>query len=165
MTGKHGAALVVVGLLVLASVALSQGPAALRSAISTEYPDVEWVTTSELARWLRSGDRPVLLDVREAPEFAQSHLAGARRVSPGNHTVDMDLEGKRVVVYCSVGYRSAALARTLQQRGARQVYNLVGGLFQWANEGRPMVGQTPERVHPYDATWGRLLNEERRGAL
>ena len=40
-------------------------------------------------------------------------------------------------------------------------------IFEWANEGRPVVrdGREVEAVHPYDAVWGRLLAPERRADL
>ena len=44
-----------------------------------------------------------------------------------------------MVAYCSVGYRSAGLTDELGQRGYTRVCNLEGSLFQWANEGRPLV--------------------------
>ena len=43
-----------------------------------------------------------------------------------------------IVVYCSVGYRSARVARWLGRQGFTNVRNLDGSLFAWANEGRPM---------------------------
>ena len=41
-----------------------------------------------------------------------------------------------------------------------EVYNLEGGVFQWACEGRGMVNSTGEKVttvHPYSMLWGKLL--------
>ncbi len=42
--------------------------------------------------------------------------------------------------------------------------NLKGSIFQWANEGRPVVrdGEPVREVHPYDAVWGRLLDRDLR---
>jgi hypothetical protein len=72
----------------------------------------------------------------------------------------MDLsQDSLIVVYCSVGYRSSVLARKLQDMGVTRVYNLEGSIFKWANEERPLVrnGDTVQKVHPYDAYWGKLL--------
>jgi len=65
-----------------------------------------------------------------------------------------------IVVYCSVGVRSARLARALSATGAKQVFNLRGGIFEWANRGLPLVGPAgPARsVHGYDAEWAVLLD-------
>ena len=99
---------------------------------------------------------------------AVSHLDGARRIDP-EHPSAREIRaldrGARVVVYCSVGFRSAIIESWLHEQGFDDVYNLAGGLFEWANEGRPMIdgeGQSTDLVHPYDATWGRFLEESHR---
>ena len=64
-----------------------------------------------------------------------------------------------IVVYCSVGYRSAGVAQALRRQGFKDVVNLKGSIFRWANEGRPVFrsGRMVAAVHPYDASWGTLL--------
>ena len=142
---------------------------AVGALIERDFPAVEAVTTDGLAAWLADSSRvpPLLLDVREAEEYAVSHLPGALRVDPDASTdalaaaLPADFDGSRpVVVYCSVGYRSARMAERLQSAGVADVRNLEGSIFRWANEGRPVVRDgTPVRaVHPFDATWGRLLD-------
>lgn len=113
----------------------------------------------------------LLLDVRTAEEFRVSHLPGAIRVEPGNGVEGLpnrDLpRNLPIVTYCSVGYRSAALAQKLEAAGFTDVRNLNGSIFQWANEGRQLVndrGEPVKTVHPYDAFWGRLLKPELRAA-
>ena len=63
-----------------------------------------------------------------------------------------------------MGYRSARIADRLETAGFRDVRNLTGSIFQWANEGRPVVrdGEPVREVHPYDAVWGRLLDRDLR---
>ena len=70
----------------------------------------------------------------------------------------------RVVVYCSIGYRSATIIEKLQDAGIGNIYNLEGGLFEWANQGRPVYrgGQRVNEVHPYNRAWGLLLRGEYR---
>jgi hypothetical protein len=74
---------------------------------------------------------------------------------------------KRIVTYCSVGYRSAALALRLHAAGYRYVENLEGSIFEWANENRPLVhdGKPTDRVHPYNAVWEMLLDKDRRARV
>ena len=148
--------------------------------IRREFPDVRRVSTAELARETTS-PRIVLLDGREPAEYAVSHLPGARLFPPGTDPAQglADLpKDAPVVVYCSVGYRSASAARALTAAGFRDVRNLEGSIFQWANEDRPLVrGESASdgsaaapasRVHPYNPRWGLLLRPERRadvGAL
>ena len=127
-----------------------------------KFPTVQDIQTRGLAAWLNDPQRPqpVLLDVREPAEFDVSHLAHARRVEPGADPTTLDLpKDQPIVTYCSVGYRSADYAQQLQKAGYTNVRNLQGSIFQWANEGRPVYkdGGQADKVHPFNATWGKLL--------
>lgn len=132
--------------------------------IASQYPEVPSITTDTLAARLTdsSAPRPVLLDARSPEEFAVSHLPGAHRIDPTATTfptLDTLKTDRPIVVYCSVGYRSARIAHRLRNQGFTNVANLEGSIFRWANEGRPVYrdGQPVATVHPYDATWGQLL--------
>jgi len=147
------------------------GMEGMRALVRERFPEVKQLQPAELAAWLADTNRaaPVLLDVRTKPEFALSHLAGARQVNPKaavNELATTLPKDRPVVVYCSVGYRSSELAARLAKAGFTNVVNLEGSLFQWANEGRPVVsGDRPAReVHPYNETFGRLLKPELRPA-
>lgn len=72
-----------------------------------------------------------------------------------------------IVVYCSVGYRSAAVVDALRKAGRNEVFNLDGGIFRWANESRPLFSdhEQVKLVHPYDQSWGRLLTSELRATV
>lgn len=143
----------------------------LQASLHSQYPQVQWVTTRQLASWLQDSRRrpPVLLDVRTADEWNISHLPSARRVDPGATAAAVaDIpKDATIVTYCAVGYRSAALASRLRAAGYTNVQSLDGGIFAWANEHRPLVrdGDVATRVHPYNQFWGKLLNEEVRGSL
>ena len=166
-------ALGVIGGLAMLAVALlayADDPAELRPAIAARYPEVGWIDAATLSSWMA---RPpdggvVLLDSRTEAEFAVSHLRGARRVDPdaadfGSLALP---PGALVVVYCSVGWRSAAVSDRLRQQGVRTV-NLAGGIFGWVKQGRPVDRgrRRVEEVHPFDATWGRYLDRGRRADL
>jgi len=162
---------IVAGLAVAcAAVALgtADNPSVLRPGIEARYPDIAWVDTASLARWLQRPPprRPVLLDTRSRAEFAVSHLAGALRVDPDRPGAAVPHlgEGVEVVVYCSVGLRSARVVAALGGRSGR-VKNLEGGIFAWANEGRPLYSDDRRvgTVHEYDALWGWLLDARRHG--
>lgn len=156
-------------LTLLGCVAVHRSPTGdwpeIKRTIADEFPHVRSITTAELAIWLETADAklPLILDARDAAEYAVSHLPGAVRINsdapPGNLPPDLPKDAP-VVVYCSVGYRSAALAQRLQEAGYTNVRNLDGSIFQWANEGRPLVRgkQRVQEVHPYDENWGRLLD-------
>ena len=169
MTRSHWIWLGAATLVVLLAAGLGRpSPDSLAPLISARFPDVEWIDAATLHSWMNddSGAETVLLDARAPEELAVSHLEGATRIDPDAPDID-SLEisrDARVVVYCSVGYRSAVVAEALEAAGAKQVYNLRGGIFGWANEGRPIVrdGASIDAVHPYDAFWGHFLRPELR---
>ena len=145
----------------------SIGWSLVNAKIHREFPDVPRMQTSELADLLNESKepKPLLLDVRTIAEFEVSHLAGATRVEPGGDISKLALpKDKAIITYCSVGYRSAALAKKLRDAGYTQVTNLEGSIFRWANENRPLVhnGQPTDKVHPYNGLWGMLVEKVHR---
>ena len=138
--------------------------------IRARFPTVARVSTDTLQSWLDESPQRknlLLFDVREPEEYAVSHLQGARP-APSKDEALKALQGtpsdQRIVLYCSVGYRSSELAQFLMKKGYTEVYNLEGSIFAWANEGRP-VYRGKERVkvvHPYDRIWGSFLKKSLR---
>lgn len=143
-----------------------------KQMVREKFPGVNQMSTEEFAKWLADPSRPapVILDARTAKEFEISRIAGARNVpkgTPVEAAMGAAAKDAPVVVYCSVGYRSSQFAEKLQKAGYTKVWNLEGSIFQWANEGRPIVdARGPASVvHPYDAEWGKLLRPERKAQV
>lgn len=154
----------------------------IKSLIRWQFPRVRRLSVEELASWLNQDDRsnrPLLLDARSSAEYRVSHLENAVWVPESNGKSDLDrwwqAEGPQlerqagaIVVYCSVGYRSARLADRLQELGGDRVFNLEGSIFEWANRGYPVyrgegsAAEQVRQVHPYGAVWGLLLRPELR---
>ena len=141
-------------------------PRKLRRRIAARFPGVRWIETLELGRRLASARAPLLLDARAREEHALGHLPGARWIDP-EQTDFRELVAAHaapIVVYCSVGYRSAALCERLQQAGYTDVRNLCGGIFQWANERRPIQAgeERAAQVHPFSRLWSLWLRPDAR---
>ncbi len=158
----------VLGMLLFAG---ARSPSSLKHVIGTWFPDVAWVDAETLSGWMNRepSERPVILDVRTKEEFDVSHLEGALRTDPDHPDIAaLNLRAETtVVVYCSVGARSAAIVDELVAAGFAKVYNLEGGIFDWANEGRPIFrdGEPTDQVHPYGEPWGLYLKSELRAPL
>ncbi len=141
-------------------------PRRLRRPISARFRDVRWIETLELGRRMAGSTRvPLLLDARTPEEHALGHLPGARRIDPGATELGIERSAP-IVVYCSVGYRSAALCARLQTSGYSDVRNLSGGIFQWANERRELRAAEGRvsQVHPFSRLWGLWLRPDARAA-
>ena len=124
------------------------------------------IDAKALEKKLAEPATPILLDAREPDEYAVSHLEGAKNVGYEDFDlktlVGIDKDAP-IVVYCSVGYRSEKIGEKLQKAGFRNVVNLWGGIFDWANLKLPLVNEAKEKVssvHPYDENWGRWLDDE-----
>jgi len=112
----------------------------------------------------------ILLDAREKREFEVSHMNNALWVgyddfSP-KRVKDIPKDAK-VIVYCSVGYRSEKVSEQLLDLGYTNVSNLYGGLFEWVNQGNEVVTDdtTTEKVHAYDKLWGVWLDTEKNNKI
>ena len=176
---RRRALLIGLGVLASAGTARAQSIGDIRSAphsleamalrIERAFPRVRHAPPSDVAQVLASASAFVVFDVRERGEFDVSHVPGAEPLSPhASRSQALAQIGARardrvVIFYCSVGQRSSRMADqtgpALRGRGARDIYNLRGGVFAWHDEARPLVdGFGPTSyVHPYSAAWGRLL--------
>lgn len=93
----------------------------------------------ELRRRLDEGS-VVLIDIREADEFAREHIVGAR-LAPlsGFDRHDFDREHRKAAVFtCRSGNRTAANASRLIAKGFSDAYVLAGGIEAWKAAGLPV---------------------------
>ena len=90
-------------------------------------------------------DADVLLDVREADEFAAGHLPGAVLVPRGllefKLSADPALQARdlKVVLYCKTSGRAALAACAMQDMGYLNVRSIAGGFDAWGAAGKPVA--------------------------
>jgi len=107
------------------------------------------LTPAEAREMIAKGNT-LVLDVRDAPELAQSgKVAGALHVSRGMLEFRADPDSpyhdknlsrdKTVIVYCASGGRSALSGKLLKDMGYPHVYNL-GAFKDWAESGGAVEG-------------------------
>ena len=127
------------------------------------FPTVPQLNTETLSVWMTEAKPPLLIDVRSPKEYAVSHLRGAVNLTSTSQIIKFleQQELSRIVLYCSVGFRSSRLANLLAERGFPNLLNLEGSIFQWANEGREIYqGEVRvKQVHPYGRRWAGLLKD------
>ncbi|MCQ0024772.1 rhodanese-like domain-containing protein [Streptomyces somaliensis DSM 40738] len=91
-------------------------------------------------------DGALVLDVREADEWAAGHVEGALHVPMSEfaarfgEVAEAVADGRRTYVMCRVGGRSAQVTQYLVQQGVDAV-NVDGGMVAWEAAGRPMVSE------------------------
>lgn len=99
----------------------------------------QW-SVQDLERELAYGTRLNVIDVRRPPEFRNGHVPGAQNVPLQEFEsalAKVDLKEPTAVI-CAGGYRSSAASSLLQKRGARTLYNVVGGTAAWTAAGLPV---------------------------
>ncbi len=157
---RLGAALAFIFMTACASAQLNWQ--SLKAQIRNQFPSVEHITTTDFKE--NYSGSALVVDVRNADEFAVSHIPDAVHFQDADQLAAWIKRQptQPVVVYCSVGYRSAQMAKSLQKLGLQQVVNLEGSIFEWANQGEPVVAPTgpTQKVHPFNEKWGQLLEEK-----
>lgn len=90
-------------------------------------------------------DASLLIDVREADEYAAGHLPGAIHMSRGliefklSSNPAMGARDLRIVLYCKTSGRAALAANALQDMGYLNVSSIAGGFDAWVAAGKPVA--------------------------
>ncbi|MDX6436228.1 MAG: sulfur-carrier protein adenylyltransferase/sulfurtransferase [Gaiellaceae bacterium] len=94
------------------------------------------------ARALIETETSLVLDVREQDEWDEGHIPGAVHVPRGHLESRIERaapdQTRPIVIYCSVGNRSAFAAKTLSELGYEEVTSLAGGFTDWKRNGFPV---------------------------
>lgn len=151
---------------------MAQNPAGYHKMLTGMYRNTVPLMPSEQLRFEMKRDPGLMiLDTREKQEYEVSHIRGAQFA--GHKKFDLNAyrnvpKNTKIVVYCSVGYRSERIGEKLNQAGFSNVYNLYGGVFNWVNHHYTVVdanGLPKDTVHGYNKDWGRWVNKNRCSAV
>ncbi len=110
-------------------------------------------------------DDVIILDAREKEEYDISHIKGAQYIGYNNlekKKLKSIPKDAKIVVYCSVGYRSEKIGERLKKMGYTDVHNLYGSIFEWVNRGNPVVDKNEEvtkQVHTYNKKWSQWVDK------
>ena len=99
------------------------------------------ISLDDLKKGLEDGSI-LLVDVREAEEYAAGHIKGAlfnplSKFDPAK--LPLAPEGKKVVIYCRSGRRSVTAMEQARLMGRRDVNTHFGvGILGWLNAQQPV---------------------------
>jgi rhodanese-related sulfurtransferase len=124
-----------------------------RTLVEQAQAQVQTLSPAEAAALLAGGEA-VLVDLREAGELRrEGRLPGAVHVPRGLLEFQADpasewhlpalAAGRRLVLFCALGWRSALAARDLQAMGHADVCHLGGGFTAWQQAGLPVERAAP----------------------
>jgi rhodanese-related sulfurtransferase len=85
----------------------------------------------------------ITLDVRTPGEFNEGHIEGAQLIDFQSGNFENEIatldKSKTYAVYCRSGSRSGQAVKIMSDAGFTNLYNLNGGVIDWANAGLPLV--------------------------
>ncbi|WP_455376020.1 rhodanese-like domain-containing protein [Kaarinaea lacus] len=117
----------------------------------------------DLEEKLATGNKPILLDIREPEEFNAMRLENSMNVPRGilEQSCEWDFEEtvpelvsareKEIVLICRSGNRSILAAYTMQEMGYQNVLSLKTGLRGWNDYEQPLVNSHNQIVDIEDA--------------
>ena len=110
--------------------------------VNEALPRVQEVSVAQARARLASGERVVLVDVREDGEWQHGHAVEALHLGKG--VLERDLEkalpdaGTEIILYCGGGFRSVLAGDAAQRMGYRNVWSLAGGYKAMVAAGWPV---------------------------
>lgn len=100
----------------------------------------EKVSVLQATQMINQG-KTVIVDVRDAAEFAAGHVRDAKNIPlkelPQRVAELEKFKSKAVVVVCQAGVQSSKATTQLKNAGFNEVYSLNGGLAAWQAQGLP----------------------------
>jgi adenylyltransferase/sulfurtransferase len=115
--------------------------ASYRELLQQTRAEISEVDATQARDRIESGE-PVVVDVREQDEWDEGHIPGAVHVPRGHLESRIERLApdpvRPVLLYCSVGNRSAFAAKTLTELGYEDVVSLAGGFTDWKRNGFPV---------------------------
>lgn len=102
----------------------------------SERKHLNVTTNEELKQKLEANDNILILDVREAAEFAFNHIPNALSIPLGelDERIEELNKGVEIFVICRTGNRSDFAALKLAEKGFGKVINVVPGMSEWTGK-------------------------------
>ncbi|EKB49937.1 rhodanese-like domain-containing protein [Cecembia lonarensis] len=106
------------------------------------HPTFENVNAEKFHELIQSG-AGIIVDVRTLAEIQQGFIPNAVGIDIYQKDFEEKIKAlprdKDIYVYCTVGARSRQAAAILQRNGFEKIYNLDGGIIDWARRRYPIT--------------------------
>ena len=106
---------------------------------------IELITPDELAGRAEGPEPPLVLDVRNAAEYADEHIPGSLHIPYGDLAARCDEipRDRPLATICRGGKRSGLAASILQREGFGDVVHVGQGVGTWRDGGHPVESGAP----------------------
>ena len=99
-------------------------------------------TAQELVN-LVNRENALILDVRDAREFAEGHIVDALNIphaAVASRLAELEkYKGRPVAIVCKMGQHAGSAGTILRKSGFEPVLRLTGGMTEWRNQNLPVV--------------------------
>lgn len=109
--------------------------------------EIQEVSLADAPQAIQESD--LLLDVREADEYAGGHIPGATHISRGllefklSNSPELAPRDLKIILYCKTSGRAALAAKALHDMGYFNVKSIAGGFDAWVEAGNPIAKPQP----------------------
>jgi len=144
-----GVSVVLVFVLSMLSFALAQEkkpsgpPPVVQEMVAKARSAIKVVPAADVKAMIDKKESLILLDVRDAGEYAAGHLPGAMNISRG--TLEFNVFSKiadqnaKIYVYCKTKARSTLATKTLNDLGYKNAMLVDVSFEDWVKAGYPVV--------------------------
>jgi rhodanese-related sulfurtransferase len=97
------------------------------------------LNAGELNEKLKTGKRPLVVDVRQPEEYRSGHIAGSKLIPLGdlNSRINELPKEREIVCVCASGNRSRSATKLLVKTGYN-AFDMQGGMLMWQRAQLPI---------------------------
>lgn len=105
--------------------------------------DISAADANDLIEQNRGKEGFVILDVRTPEEYEEGRIDGSENIDyygdDFRERIEILDKDRTYLVYCRSDNRSGRVLKLMSDLGFKKVYNLIGGITRWQNEGPPVT--------------------------
>jgi rhodanese-related sulfurtransferase len=148
MPNRSKLIIIVLGLMLIGVLASGtwQSHATSSNSESEAGPILQNITPKDAHALIQKHEKDddfIILDVRTPGEFKQAHLKDAKMIDYYSETFRDELQkldkDQIYLIYCRSGNRSGRTLRIMKELKFTHVYNMLGGIGGWYQEGLPLT--------------------------
>jgi len=112
----------------------------IKMEVDSHLSGISQLNSSDAVRMMNN-EKTVVVDAREASEFAAGHIKDAVNIPISTLKKRINelekYKNKDVLIYCRSGNQSSGACKLLRKGGFESVHNLAGGIMGWSNANLP----------------------------
>lgn len=103
---------------------------------------VQQVSSTEVAKMLKSGKKYIVIDVRTPGEFSSGHIKGSINIDISSREAEEKIKkldpNASYIVHCRTQNRSQAAIKYMVENGFKSIYKMTDGIVGWSRNNLPL---------------------------